>query len=95
MGTAGAVILHRFRFCPDRPFPEEIIMESSLTQIIEMAIALLMAVIAVWQNCQKGQVVAFFDPGNESVTTPPSSVPARTWKMADASNIFDNEKNYP
>jgi hypothetical protein len=58
-------------------------MEPTLTQVIEMAIALLMAVIAFWQNRQKGQVVAFFDPENDSVTSPPSSVPARSWKMDD------------
>jgi hypothetical protein len=29
------------------------------------------------------QVVAFFDPKDETVTTPPENVPARSWKMND------------
>jgi len=28
-------------------------------------------------------VVAFFDPKDETVTTPPEAVPARSWKMSD------------
>jgi len=28
-------------------------------------------------------VVSFFDPHDESVTTPPEAVPARSWKMSD------------
>jgi hypothetical protein len=63
-------------------------MDSALTQLIELAIAFIMAVIAYWQNRQKGQVVAFFDPANESVTTPPSSVPSRSWKMDDATKTW-------
>lgn len=59
-------------------------MEAALTQIIEMAIALLMAVIAYWQHQQKQDVVAFFDPEDGAVTTPPASIPARSWKMDDA-----------
>jgi hypothetical protein len=47
-----------------------------------------MAVIAYWQNRQKGQVVTFFDPTNEDVTTPPSSVPSRSWKMDDATKMW-------
>jgi len=31
---------------------------------------------------ETGQVVAFFDPKDDTVTTPPASVPARTWKMS-------------
>jgi len=48
------------------------------------------ALIAYWQNRQKKQaenetrqVMAFFDPKDETVTTPPDSVPARSWKMND------------
>ncbi len=29
------------------------------------------------------QVVSFFDPKDERVTTPPGAVPARSWKMSD------------
>jgi len=49
-----------------------------------------MALIAYWQRNQKieaknetRQVVAFFDPKDETVTTPPEAVPARSWKMSD------------
>jgi hypothetical protein len=28
--------------------------------------------------------MACFDPANESMTSPPSSVPSRSWKMDDA-----------
>ena len=59
-------------------------MEPALTEIIEMAIALLMAVIAYWQHRQKKEVVAFFDPTDSRVTTPPASVQSRSWKMDDA-----------
>ncbi|NYT17738.1 MAG: hypothetical protein GKC06_07015 [Methanomicrobiales archaeon] len=59
-------------------------MEAALTQVIEMAIALLMAVIAFWQHRRKQEVVAFFDPRDSGVTTPPASVPSRSWTMDDA-----------
>jgi hypothetical protein len=63
-------------------------MEAAIAHIIELAIALLMAIIAVWQNRRKGEVVAFFDPKDQSVVTPPSSVPARSWKMDDATKTW-------
>ena len=59
-------------------------MEAALAQIIEMTIALLMAVIAFWQHRQKQEVVAFFDPKDTAITTPPASVPSRSWKMDNA-----------
>jgi len=59
-------------------------MEAAFTQIIEMAIALVMAVIAFWQHRQKQEVVAFFDPKDTGVTTPPAPVPSRSWQMDDA-----------
>lgn len=59
-------------------------MESALIEIIEMAITLLMAVVAFWKHRQKKEVVAFFDPKDSGVTTPPASVPSRSWKMDDA-----------
>lgn len=65
-------------------------MEAELIQIFEMVIALVAAIIAYWQKRQKDQVeaevrqvVAFFDPEDEAVTTPPEMVPARSWKMND------------
>ncbi len=32
---------------------------------------------------QKNELVSFFDPSDDSVTKPPESVPARSWKMSD------------
>ena len=32
---------------------------------------------------QKNELVSFFDPSDDSVTRPPESVPARSWKMSD------------
>ena len=53
-------------------------MDQQLVQIIEMFVALVAALIAYWQRNQKieaknetRQVVAFFDPKDETVTTPP------------------------
>jgi len=63
-------------------------MEEDLIQIFEMLVAIVVAIIAYWQHHQKtsaenrtGQVIAFFDPGDDSVTTPPATVPSRSWKM--------------
>jgi len=65
-------------------------MDPQLVQIIEMFVALVAALVAYWQRTQKieaknetRQVVAFFDPKDETVTTPPEAVPARSWKMGD------------
>jgi len=32
---------------------------------------------------EKDDVVAYFDPDNDTVTRPPETVPARSWKMSD------------
>jgi hypothetical protein len=32
-------------------------------------------------EAEKDDIVAFYDPGNERVTDPPATVPARSWKM--------------
>ncbi|OPX70939.1 MAG: hypothetical protein A4E36_00223 [Methanoregulaceae archaeon PtaB.Bin009] len=32
---------------------------------------------------EKNDVVAYFDPSDETVTKPPETVPARSWKMSD------------
>ena len=65
-------------------------MEEDLIQIFEMLVAIVMAIIAYWQRHQMigaknetEQVIAFFDPKEDSVTVPPVSVPARSWKMED------------
>jgi len=31
----------------------------------------------------RDDVIAYFDPADDSVTTPPEAVPARSWKMSD------------
>ncbi len=63
-------------------------MDPQIVQIIEMIVAVIAALIAYWQRSQKiaaenetRQVAAFFDPADESVTMPPASVSARSWKM--------------
>jgi len=63
-------------------------MDQQIVQIIEMIVAVIVALIAYWQRSQKiaaenetRQVAAFFDPGDDSVTMPPASVSARSWKM--------------
>lgn len=68
-----------------------LVMDADAIHIIEAAGALVAALIAFWQNRQKRraeedtrQVIAFFDPGDGTVTVPPQSVPARSWKMNDA-----------
>jgi len=65
-------------------------MEEGLIQLIEMVVAVAVAVIAFWQRRQKvnaeqetRRVIAFYDPEDDSVTTPPAPVPARSWKMGD------------
>jgi hypothetical protein len=30
-----------------------------------------------------GEIVSFFDPGDQSVTSPPDDIPARSWTMSD------------
>ncbi|OPY43620.1 MAG: hypothetical protein A4E42_01266 [Methanoregulaceae archaeon PtaU1.Bin222] len=65
-------------------------MDPELIQIFELLVALAATIMAYWQRRQKvdaknetRQVVAFFDPKDESVTTPPGTVPTRSWKMSD------------
>ncbi|MDD1712027.1 MAG: hypothetical protein LUQ69_02540 [Methanoregulaceae archaeon] len=86
-------------------------MEQEMIQILELVAALVMAVIALWQNRQKSraelaeqdalagmhlagvlqgqaerestEIVSFFDPQDDRVTSPPETVPARSWKMSD------------
>ena len=70
-------------------------MDPQIVQIIEMIVALVAAIAAYWQRTKKidaenetQQVVAFFDPKDDTVTTPPVVVPARTWKMDDATKSW-------
>ena len=63
-------------------------MDKQLVQMVELFVALMAALIAFWQRNQKieaknetWQVMAIFGPKDETVTTPPEAVPARSWKM--------------
>lgn len=63
-------------------------MEEDLVQILELLAALVAAIIAYWQHHKKkeaenrtGEVIAFFDPRDDTVTIPPAAVPSRSWKM--------------
>ncbi len=65
-------------------------MDPQLVSIAELIIAVVAAIIAYWQAKQKkvqeektAEVIAFFDPQDETVVTPPASVPARSWKMSE------------
>ncbi len=67
-----------------------LVMDADAIHIIEMIVALVAALVAYWQRTQKikaenetRQVIAFFDPKDETVTVPPEAVPARSWKMSD------------
>jgi len=64
-------------------------MEPELITIIELFATAILALFAYIQNRQKNtiqaenaQVVAFFDPADESVSTAPASVPGRSYKMS-------------
>lgn len=63
-------------------------MEEDLAPILELLAALVAAVIAYWQHHKMavaenttGEVIAFFDPKDDTITTPPAPVPSRSWKM--------------
>jgi len=63
-------------------------MEQDLIQILELLAALVAAIIAYWQHHKMtvaenttDEVIAFFDPKDDTVTTPPLPVPSRSWKM--------------
>jgi hypothetical protein len=62
--------------------------DPELLHILELAVALIMAILALWEKRQADnaemetkEVVAFFDPGNDAVTIPPAKVLSSTWKM--------------
>ena len=65
-------------------------MDPQIVQIAELIVAVIAAIIAYWQTKQRkvqegktAEVIAFFDPKDETVTTPPANVPSRSWKMSD------------
>lgn len=62
--------------------------DPELLNILELAVALIMAILALWEKRQADNaeaetkaVIAFYDPNDDSVSTPPSIVPTKTWKM--------------
>lgn len=70
-------------------------MEEDLIQILEALIAIAIALVAYWQRHQTleaqnttRQVIAFYDPEDDSVTTPPAPVPARSWTMHDGTRSW-------
>lgn len=69
-------------------------MDTNTEQIITLLIAIVSALYAWWQKRQAAaataeqeQTVAFFDPSSP-VTTPPASVPMRTYVMSDSVKQF-------
>jgi hypothetical protein len=66
-------------------------MDAELSQIIEMLVMLAAAIIAYIQTMQKNkaenrtaELVSYFDPADESVTTAPQGLPARTYRMSES-----------
>jgi len=51
---------------------EEAVVEKEISEAIQWT-----------TESQKNELVSFFDPSDDSVTKPPESVPARSWKMSD------------
>ena len=65
-------------------------MDPEIIQIIELFATAIIALFAYMQNRQKNQikteneqVVAFFDPSDETVTQAPVSVPGRSFRMSN------------
>lgn len=43
-----------------------------------------LAEVQQWEaESERADVVSFFDPGDQSVTSPPDDIPARSWTMSD------------
>ncbi|MCK9592995.1 MAG: hypothetical protein M0Q91_13405 [Methanoregula sp.] len=62
----------------------------TLQQLLEALIALILLIYAAWQNrkataatAEKKEVVAYFTPGDDSVTVSPETLPGRSYKMSD------------
>jgi carbonic anhydrase len=62
----------------------------TLQQLLEALIALILLIYAAWQNrkataatTEKKEVVAYFTPGEDSVTVAPETLPGRSYKMSD------------
>jgi hypothetical protein len=65
-------------------------MDPGILQILELLPAAGAALAALWQHSGKKQaeeqaddLVSFFDPADGEVTSPPVTVPGRSWKMSD------------
>ncbi|MBP1928367.1 hypothetical protein J2741_000914 [Methanolinea mesophila] len=65
-------------------------MDPGILQIVELTAAAGASLAALWQHSGKkkaeeraGDVISFFDPGDEKITSPPAAVPGRSWKMTD------------
>jgi len=51
---------------------EEALVEKEIAEALQWA-----------AESEKNEVVSYFDPSDDTVTKPPESVPARSWKMSD------------
>ena len=51
---------------------EEVLVEKEVAEALQFA-----------AESEKDEVVSYFDPEDDKVTTPPDSVPSRSWKMSD------------
>jgi hypothetical protein len=65
-------------------------MDPGILQILGLLPAVGAALAAFWQHSGKKQaegkaqdVISFFDPADEVVTSSPATVPGRSWKMND------------
>jgi hypothetical protein len=65
-------------------------MEQEIINIIEVVVTLIAVLIAFVQHRRTqtaeyttDQVVRYFDPADDTVTTAPDSLPGRSWKMDD------------
>lgn len=78
-------------------------MEPLWTNAIDAFIALVFALIAIWQgiDARKAKkmtttVIAALNPADATVTTAPEILPGRTWKMTDETKhwlTFDHPEN--
>ena len=78
-------------------------MEPVWTNAIDAFIALVFALIAIWQGIEASKakkttatVIAALTPGDNTVTTAPDILPGRTWKMTDETKrwlTFDHPEN--
>lgn len=60
--------------------------EATISQIVALIVAVIMAIYGIWQNRKKNAIVAFYDPNTvDSVIAAavPPEVKADTWKMSD------------